>query len=217
MNRLVVVLSVLLAGFLNAHSQKPFFKTGNERGFVTLNAGPSFPLGDYGSFNIDKEQPGFAETGYNINLQLGYHLTPHYGFTTSAIYTRHGFDNSLFVSQASGDHWKYMGLLAGIIATLPVAEKASLDLNILTGIVRVNSPKIVYTGQEILSEDWTSTVPLNAQLDIRFKLARNLQVIGAINYLYMQPKFSVVANGNSMDVKQKMNVLGLNTGLGFGF
>lgn len=217
MNRIIVVLSALVFGFFSSSAQKPFSKSGNERGFISLNAGPSFPIGDYGSSNLDKDQPGFAEAGYNVNLQFGYYLASHYGLIITGLYTRHGFDNSLFNSEASADHWKFAGVLAGVLATLPVAEKASVDLSIQTGIIRVNSPRVVYNGQEILSEDWGSSVPLNAQLDIRFKLSRNLQILAGINYLYMQPKFNVIADGTATEVKQKMNVLGLNAGIGFGF
>ena len=117
MKQLAVLIMFVFAA-LWANAQNAMFKPG-ERGFVSLNAGPSFPLGDYASNDLNKEHPGFAQTGYNITLQTGYFLVPRFGITASALYTRHGFDNSVFGASASGDHWKYVGVLVGIITSQP--------------------------------------------------------------------------------------------------
>jgi hypothetical protein len=211
----VALLAAALLMCINGFGQQSKTST-REKSFLILSGGPSFPLGDYGSSDINNTEAGLAKTGYNVNLQYAYYLTNNFGLTATALYTKHAIDNSLFSSvNASADHWQYFAFVVGAINSAPVSPKAAFDFSLMTGIARVNSPKVSSNNSEVLAERWATTVPLKADANMRFHLKNKWQFLAGLNFMYMDPKFKDQSTNDNFS--QKMNILGLNAGIGFGF
>jgi hypothetical protein len=211
----VALLAAALLTCIYGFAQQSKTATG-EKSFLILSGGPSFPVGDYGSTNVNNTQAGLARTGYNVNLQYAYYLSKNYGLTATALYTKHALDNSLFsAADVSADHWQYYGLVVGAISSAPVSPKTTFDFSLMAGIARVNSPRISNNNAEMVAESWATAVPVKADANMRFRLSNNWQVLTGINFIYMDPKFKM--DGTGEEFRQKMNVLGLNAGIGFGF
>lgn len=202
----------------------------NDRGptdsktFIGITAGPSFPIGDYGSTGEDNENAGMARTGYNITLQFGHRLGTTVGLGASAFYTQHKVDNPFDNMGGEGTvtvkDWSYYGLTVGPLLTMNVAPKAFMDFSVQAGLAEARSPKISvsYGGETVgVNSDKAWTVPVKLDANLRFALGARAQLLAGVNYLYMRPEFKVEAMGYSETAKQSMSALGVNLGVGLGF
>lgn len=211
----LLLMSLLLTSAAIGQKSKSICK---EKGFISLTAGPSFPLSDYNSSDFTKERAGLANTGYNMELQGGWYVDKHFGFIASALYTRHAVDNSFASATSTNvDHWQYFSFLGGVVGSAWLGHHLFLDGKVSTGVSRVNSPKITFDGQILMAEAWSTTVPFKADIDLRYQVANRIQLIVGANYLYQDPSFKSVNSGTTYEFRQRMNVIGVNAGIGYGF
>jgi len=51
----------------------------NDKNFLSLSIGPSFPVGDYAKTNVNNNLAGFAKTGEQVELSFEHKLSKHFG------------------------------------------------------------------------------------------------------------------------------------------
>lgn len=217
MKKMLLILAAIMSMCMIAAAQER--RAGpDKKGFVILSAGPAFPIGDFSSKNLDNEEAGLAKTGFNLDLQGGYNLGTNFGVAAAAFYSRESIDATIFNgTDASVDHWQYYGLVAGPMITQNVGTKTSVDLNFMTGVANVNSPKFSYNGEVVFPEDWAFVMPLRVSGNVRFQIGSNAYFATGLNYLYMNPSFKVTALGETYSAHQKISVLNLHAGVGLRF
>lgn len=199
-------------------AQEPKTEIG-QRNFLIISAGPSFPFGDFSSTDVNNANAGMAKTGFTIELKYGHQFDEVLGLALGAVYGRHDVDKT-FIGDGSGVSirpWEYIGILAGPMATATLSDKTSFDLSVLSGVSFVTSPEGKLNGEVVAQKDNSTTVPLKLAGDFRFRFNTSGYLFGGVNYTYMKPKFNVTTNSGTVSFNQKMNMVGLNVGIGFSF
>jgi len=195
-----------------------------QRNFLIVSAGPSFPFGDFSSTDLNNTNAGLAKTGFAIDLKYGHQFDEVLGLALGAMYGRHNVDKS-FLSDGSGVSirpWEYFGILAGPMATAKLSEKTSFDLSVMSGVAFVTSPESKLNGEVVAKKDNSTTVPLKLAGDFRFHFNTSGYLFGGVHYTYMKPGFNVntqtgLGTSENVSFNQKMNMIGVNAGIGFGF
>jgi hypothetical protein len=193
------------------------------KSFLALHGGPSLTTGHFASTNFDNTLSGFANTGFNINLNYGYHFSKMAGITGSVFYSRYNLDKDAITHIQPGvnaDHWQYYGLSAGPILTHEFSDKVAGDLYVMGGVASANSPKITYENLLSVSPDWRWAAVFQGGLDLRFNIGGNLFIYANGNYLYMQPEFKLVSSDGFLSEgrhHQTISVVNLTGGIGIKF
>jgi hypothetical protein len=164
--------SVLLTGFLLfaivLHAQKK-----DHRLVAEISLGPSLPIGKFGnkSFGSEYHEPsGFAKTGFNAQVSLGYYLNESFGILLLPSYSVHVQDRSglqafmkevylsmgLRTSRVDVDpqSWKIVKLMAGgfFVTPLTAAEDLVLQTKLTAGACKTAIPALSYTGYDADNE-----------------------------------------------------------------
>jgi hypothetical protein len=225
---LIMAIALLISGALQAQDAEAKVV---KKSFLAMHAGPTIPVGDFGSKNLGNEDAGFAKTGYNINLNYGYQFEKNAGITASVFLNN--YNTNPFAMSFAGeggsqtielkmDHWKFYGLTAGPMLNFNAGKNIFTDLKVMGGIVNANTPKITYLGTVMAEADWSWAPALQAGVNLRIGTGSNMFVFANADYMYMQPKFTSSyydANDNwvTTDIKQKMSVVKVTAGIGFNF
>ena len=189
-----------------------------EKNFFSFTAGPSFPLGEFGSKNTTDIQSGLAKTGYSIELKYAHQFDELFAVTSSAAYARYVVDKSTINDGAASIRpWECYSLLIGPMITGNISNKIVLDMGALTGIAYINAPKINVNNEVVSEKNNTTAIPLKFALDFRFLLTRKAYLFSGLNYLYMRPSFNTTVQSQDLSFKQQMNTVGINAGIGFIF
>ena len=193
--------------------------------FVSVAAGPSFPVGTFESKNsnvTNNSTSGFAKTGYNLNLHVGYQLHENFGIVSHILFSEYKLDVAKFADvNVSTDHWLYYGILAGPMLTIPVGKDAKFDVKALAGVANVNSPGVTVNGNGYFKEQWSAAFALQFGADFRYNLTEDLYLIVNGDYNHMKPKFSVPVSGEGTtfthDPHQEMEHINVTGGIGINF
>ncbi|MGZ3901838.1 MAG: hypothetical protein ACXVDC_16040 [Bacteroidia bacterium] len=223
MKKLMLVIASITLVIISANAQEKAVQP-TKKFFVSLAAGPSFPLGTFESKNTNittNSTSGFAKTGYNLNLHFGYQLHENFGIVSHILFSEYKLDVSKFAdANVSADHWQYYGILAGPMLTLPAGEKARFDFKALGGVTNVNSPGVKVDGEDYFKEQWSAAFALQFGADFRYNLTENLYVIVNADYNHMKPSFTITnVEGATFthSPKQEMEHINLTGGIGFNF
>lgn len=230
MKKMFLLLAVTTLAFLAVPAQER--RAGYEKkAFLTISAGPSFPLSDFNSKSLTNDHAAFAKTGFNIDLKGGYHITKNYGVAGSLFYSLYSFDEQklkdLLVQEGwpsevsfSMDHWKYFGVVVGPTITWDMSAKTFLDFDIMTGVVSANCPKTsasVDGTQAVQKEDWATAVPVRVGTAARFQIGQNWYLTMGLNYIYMEPEFVLTSPDETLAFHQRITALNLTGGIGIRF
>ena len=91
---------------------------------VSVSIGPAFPLGKFGSKNINDSTASFAKTGFSLNVLTEYKLSRHLGLVLLVDGEENKVDNKAIGSQLEAaspnvtynvnmDKWKIGKIMAG--------------------------------------------------------------------------------------------------------
>lgn len=227
-----IIIAVFITSNIVAQSIQKSSVVYNSKAFLVLSAGPSIPVGVFRSTDIEKSGAGYANLGYNVNLNAGYQITNMFGVSGTVFYSRYNVDqklvdnlNSLFSIAPrysfETDHWQYGGIVVGPMVTLKIIDNVMVDFKAMAGFARVNSPTLKVsdgvTGELLAtSEDrWTDAFTLQLGSNLRYNFASRFCAFANLDYGFMHPKWK--ASPNEEDFKQEMGVIDLNIGIGTTF
>lgn len=221
MKKIMMIFAILLLTGISANAQGKQ-KIQNNKFFLSLAAGPSFPIGDFGSTSTDNENAGLAKTGFTTNLQFSYQLHKYFGLTSTVLYSYNNLDISQFEQYGvKTDHWQHYGIMAGPMFILPVGEKMNTDFKVLAGITNVNSPSVKFAdGTSLLNEEWSTSFAMQLGADFRYNFTDRFYLLTNLDYILMKPKFdnsSPIGDGSQNSYEQKINALNLTVGVGINF
>ncbi|HSN60889.1 MAG TPA: hypothetical protein VLR49_08140 [Ferruginibacter sp.] len=226
---LLMAFALLVSGTMLGQGSKA---KSDSKSFLAFHGGPSFPVGDFGSKDINtNENAGLAKNGFTLNLGYGYNIKKNVGIAAGIFYNNYSVDKASMVIMFDGageaidlelDHWQFYGIAAGPMFTMHLNNNIAADLRIMGGISNANSPKISYLGQEIVKGDWGTGATLLTGLDLRVGTAKNMFFFGAVDFTYLDPKFKYTYMDENdhwvtEDMHQKMSVINITAGVGFNF
>ena len=186
---------MLLGANINAQTQE-------NKVFVGIIWGPSFPLGDLASKSTGNENAGFAKPDrFNYVFDFGYNFYKTFGI--SASFYSYGFDvdsGSASLSHSIG------GIVAGPMLSIPIAKKllfeSKLNIGYINSDIADDDPKYEkYSGKGL---------GVNLSASLRYNIIKHFCLITEAGYLYSNQKFD---DGN----RQKIQVFNFGMGLALCF
>lgn len=216
----------------------------NQKSFIGISLGPSFPVGDFANTDLSDENSGLAKVGGTLSLNYGYHLSQQFGLMAVIRGSVHGVDvDALKRQYATPDGiassisfktstWKSAAAMVGIFEMLPL--NASKNLFFVArgaiGVQRSQSPSTDITiavsglGTFTNHQDSYSATSLAylLGLGLDFQLEKNLSLKFNADYTGANPKFqdpraATYPQNNYTKLKQPINTVDLSLGLAFRF
>ena len=121
-------------------------------GYVSISMGPSLPIGNFASKNINNNSAGWATTGVVLDLNIAYKLGRNLGLSGLLRGQTNNFDNTAFgvefVNQTRNNWsvnskpWRIGGFLFGGYGSFSVSKKTSFETKAMIGFLSVASPEI---------------------------------------------------------------------------
>lgn len=226
------IITALITNNIIAQDTQTSSTVNKNKAFLVISAGPSIPVGVFSSSDINKSGAGYANLGYNVNLNTGYQITDRFGVAATVFYSRYNVNqklvdnlNSMFsitpTFSFDTDHWQYGGIVVGPMVTIKIMENVLIDFKTMVGFARVNSPTLKIsdgtTGELLaISEDkWTDAFAVQAGSNLRYNFASRFCAFANLDYGYMNPKWK--GNTNEEDFKREIGVIDINIGIGTTF
>jgi hypothetical protein len=171
------------------------------RGYISLSLGPAFPVGDFGSGDLNNPKAGLAKTGFQFNLvNFGYRFSGNIGIAAlwnGAAHTIQHIDDGV---------WSYGYMLGGLLVTFP-SERIDFDIRIMGGLmnatVRIPSLNFEVSG---LAFGW------DVGGVIRLHLGRVISFIFTTDYSAGKP---TLRSGNSQGFEQSISAVNFTGGIAF--
>lgn len=190
----------------------------DKKSSLMFSAGPSFPLGSFGSSTADNA--GMAKLGYNIDASYIYQFNS-LGLVFHGMYVNH---NTKLAEEFSGlgigmGHWNYTVVDAGIMNSFPVGDKGSFDLRVLAGAAFVNSPHFHVPGETgIITIPSINSTTFVSELGAGYRhmLNGSAFIHGGLDWIYMKPTFKAPEFGPE-PMEQKIAAFNVHIGAGFRF
>lgn len=211
---------------------------------VSFTAGLSYPIGKFGSKELDIEETGLANRGTLGEFAISHQFKNQpWGLISSFNFSDYAFDNEALEteldSRTDGDwtvkesNYKITSLNLGLSYNLQLGRKIVLSFRVMTGLATTTFPS--------LEESWTSQyyTPRSTSIHgskakslnvlfgtgFRIKLFKSINWLVDCSYLGNKAKFDITATGvydggSSTDTyKQSVNISRLNvcTGIGVSF
>jgi hypothetical protein len=134
--------------------------------FISLAAGPSFPVGGYkGTEKLTED--GFALTGFNINLEGAWYFLPWMGIGASSGLTINPVDaetlgngyleSSEFLDKLviRSDPYLSLAFYPGLFFRFPLAEKISLTAKATAGLMYSRTPYQLFKAEYyLIGKNW---------------------------------------------------------------
>ena len=213
-------------------------KAQNEKGFIGISLGPSIPLGDLASKNINNSAAGFANTGAIFDVSFAHKLGGgKFGITAVLRGQSNPMDVQAmadeFNNQSPGVNWKVEstswgvgGFMFGGFVSIPVSNKASFDTRAMIGFLSSISPDYTITasgpGGSVWVKQGTTTATSFAYMfgaGFKFDVAPRLYLLTNLDYLGSKPEFRNVETTTSWGERQRstwsqnMGTLNLSIGV----
>lgn len=209
MKKIVFSLIMLLSLTTQSYAQET-------KGYIGISLGPSIPMGDLASKDIDNESAGWANTGALVDISFAYKLGKgNFGITALL----RGYSNPTdaqamaneFAKEFPGatwtvesDSWKIGGLMLGGFGSFPISEKSSFDTRVLIGFVNASSPALTVTENDAGSSIWVKQSSTSATsfayligAGFKFEIGSKLYLLTNLDYLGSKPEFSNVETTSS--------------------
>lgn len=202
----LVCLSILFYG--NANAQKA-------KSFVGIQAGASFPMGNFHKSTYDNLKSGYAGTGTIYAVDGAYFFSKHIGVGGLANYSRYGnkglnqiangYIDSYEYSKVKTDasHYKTASLLGGLYFNFPIG-KLAITARTLAGIAHSKTPSIklstwgdddTYDGDIEQQSASASSFALDGGLGLTYPIYKRFSVCLNADYFYSKPSFDIQNKG----------------------
>jgi|SRR4030095_12539235 hypothetical protein len=207
-----LIFLIICFFFNGAFAQKK--KQKDEKVFLGVNIGPSFPQSDFANTDYTVNS-GYAKTGYRIELYGGVNVVSMFGISVMGFFNLNPTDPDNLKTKLNADYpgnnwqinsknWEVIGGLGGLSFKYPMSKKASLHLTLLGGYLSAKSPELnfvsdtnVYKIESNTASSWSYLTSIGVYYD----LGQNVSGTLDFEYLGSRPKFDNVKtsaniNGN---------------------
>lgn len=210
----------------------------DQKGFVGISLGPSIPLGNFASKNVNSQEAGFAKPGATFDITAGYKLGgSHFGIIATLRGQSYAYDTQPLVNDLSfqapqfnwnveNSTWRTGSFLIGGFGSIPISERVFLDARAMVGFANSTSPQLNITGTDLTDTFWVKRDSRSASslaylfgAGFKFDVAPKLYLLTNIDYMATSPEFSNVdlttsiGDRQSITFKQNMGVFNLSIGV----
>lgn len=226
-----VLLSFLLAAGLCSSAVAQ-----NEQGYIGLSVGPSIPVGNFASTDLNNETAGLAKPGAIFDISFAYPL----GQGSFGIMGLLRGQANPFDAQALADElarmspgtaftveakpWSVGGLMAGGYGVFYVTDRTSFEARAMIGFMNASSPEIkIKTGSDWVRQSSVAgnTVGFLVGAGFRFDISKRMYLLTMLDYMGEKPEFkdyeiTSSTGENAKDTfSQPMGAINLSIGLAF--
>lgn len=235
-----LVISLLLFSICSA--QVVICKKGNclkgDVGYFSFSIGPSIPLANFASKDVNNKNAGFAKTGSKVEINGGYNIFRSTDLILKLFYSSNNFDaanitkklnsdNPGTIWTTSGRSWDIVGGLIGLNYSYPFKNKFVSDFKFQSGIMKSSTPRMVFTASNgsSISEDGKSASSFVFLLSAggHYPLGRLIDITGNLEYLSSNPTFNninkitsnpenITTSTSISSYKQNISLLSFNVG-----
>jgi subtilisin family serine protease len=178
--------------------------------YLNFSAGPSFPIGEFASNDINNPGSGYAKIGGKGEISLGINLTPTIGLMTEFFLSSNGTNvdnysdylNTVYTGYNWGiesKRWNIYGIFTGLSFRTPIKKDVFVFIRAYGGYINSKSPGLIFTGDSgnvtgTLEIESSSTSAMTYKLTggLEFKTDDRFSVCGIIEYIGSKPKFNNV-------------------------
>lgn len=187
---------------------------------IALNIGPSIPVGNFGSSNIDSSgKQGVAKIGPAATLSVSYRFKNSFlSVIILAGWQQNNVSNTTLSRSLSkfyptgthvnvkSDNWHIWKYLAGPEIETPLAnsKKISLEFGLLAGILKTTIPgyQVGIISPNLNQAYFAAAIPMSvpvafcyqASAGMNFRLTRSLTFNGNLNFMHATPKKSYISH-----------------------
>jgi hypothetical protein len=189
-----------------------------DKGYISLSAGPSFPTGDFGSKDVNNESAGLANTGAIFDLTFAQKFGKNLGMTLMLRGQANGVDTEPLVNEliaeapdaswsAEADTWGIGGFLGGLYGSFPLGAngKVTFDIRSMIGYINAKSPEITVSAYSSSNSIWVQTQSADAGAfayllgaGLKFGIGKRLGILLNFDYMGATPEFVDVATYTSL-------------------
>ncbi len=212
-----------------------------DKGYIALSAGPSFPTGDFGSKDVNNESAGLANTGAIFDLTFAQKFGKTFGMTLMLRGQVNGVDTDPLVNElkvavpeatwsAEADTWGIGGFMAGLYGSFPLdpSGKVTFDTRAMIGFIDATSPQITIYGDYLGTLFWVNTESAHAGAfayligaGFRFNLGNHFCILTNVDYQGSTPEFEDVVSrtsvGSNTSNTYQQSFGTVNVGVGIGW
>lgn len=181
----------------------------NEKGYVGVSIGPTFPLKYFADNNINNANAGFAKTGLNINAFAIFKILKELGIIALIRVQNNQVDfdalNAQLQTQFSNkgaNGWRVDGFMLGVLGSFGSIDLIVFEPKVMIGIMNTSTPSFKSNSVEYFASSAFSIAEIIGA-GIRFKI--NDKVFFLINADFLNTKCR----------SQKISTFNLELGLAF--
>lgn len=214
------------------------FSYSQNKGYVSISIGPSIPIGDFASKDVNNNSAGFAKTGAVLDISFAYKLGKNLGVCAMLRGQADNFDNAAFGNvlaiqtgvnwSVKSNPWSIGGLMFGANASYPINKKISFESKAMIGFLRVASPEINTTISGTGGANWVkqnSVVSTSFSYllcgGFKFDIGKKTCLLTNLDYLVSKPEFRNVevtsSNGGAPQLstfRQSIQTINFSIGVG---
>ncbi len=231
MQRLILSLTTLFCQINMAFSQE-------QKGTVGILIGPSIPVGDFGSKDLNNVYAGFAQTGVVFEITADYKLGErNWGIAANLRGQANSHDFISYENElqnyyggvnwfVESDAWTLGGIMLGAFRDFPVDKSISFKPRLLIGFPSASSPNITRTAYGFGNSNWvrynktyTRNFGYLLGLGFKFDVTKKLSILANADNFGTLQEFRQVEILNSDGMRsydtylQPMNSINLSIGL----
>jgi len=215
MKKIRIIFTLLTALICNANAQQ-------SNGYLGIAIGPSIPLGDLASNNLDNDAAGLANTGSTLDITFAYKLGGrNFGIRAmlrcqgnpmdaQALADALAYRNPGVLFTVESKAWSIGGILFGGYGAFPISQTSFFTTRAMIGFLSATSPEITITGTGPTGAAWIKRSSKDATafsyllgVGFKFDLATKLCLLANLDYLGSEPEFVNVTTTNSLGDLQK--------------
>lgn len=210
----------------------------DEKGYIGISLGPSIPMGDLSSKDVDNEAAGFANSGAVFDISFAYKLGEgNFGLTAllrgqsnptdaQAIADVFAYEFPSFGWTVDSDGWGIGGFMLGGFGSFPISKKYTFDTRAMIGFLSASSPEFNVTGTGPGGSLWVKQSSKSATsfayligAGFKFKISNRLYLLTNLDYLASNPEFlnvETIASDGSRQTdtwSQSLGTLNLSVGI----
>lgn len=207
-------------------------------GYVSFSIGPSIPLGNFSSNDINNPNAGFANTGSKIEINGGFNVYESTDLTAKLFYSMNSYDVSSLTKKLTADNpgttwttsgrsWDLVGFMVGLNYSYPFRNKFVGDVKFQTGLMKSSTHQMTVTGSNgaIISEGAKSASSFVYLISVggHYPLGRLIDAVGSLEYLSSSASYNNINKVSSTpgytpvtstsSFKQSISILSLNFGV----
>jgi hypothetical protein len=229
MKNLLLLLTISLVSIITCHAQ--------DKGYVAVSMGPSFPVGGFANKDLADESAGAATTGAIFDISFAYKLGKNFGLSALLRGQANPIDNKDIEKQLNqtGDSWNVDktvwssgGILFGGYGSFPISSKVSFDTRAMIGVMNTACPELNVTLEGTGGEVWINQSSVSAASfayliggGIKYDVGKKICLLVNIDYLSSKPEFTDVeitsSDGSAPQIATVSQSIGtINVGFGVG-